>query len=98
MKIYNYVDEERIYETNGIKYKHLGTIYWKERTFIVYQINFNTPEAITFIEELISNKISDNLFGQNNLIYIEDETEWLTLVQIAQKENILSKQKALSPQ
>jgi len=87
IQVYNFTSEERIYEDNGVKFQHLGTIKIKERIFIIYKV---LSSQKIYIEEAVSNKLTDNLVDIAHLKVIEDDNLWKMLILIARKEGIIS--------
>lgn len=83
-KVYNFTDENRIFESNGVKFRHLGTIEYDGEQFVIYEAN-----GQRYIEKLVSSKKSDILVTADKLEYIDDDKLWLILFNIAKKEGIL---------
>lgn len=88
-RVDNFSHEKREYESNGVKFIHLGTIKIKNRVFVVYQ----SLQALTFhnevyIEELMQEMSGDVLLNPK-LARIEDDSLWEGLILIAKKEGII---------
>jgi len=82
-KVFDYTDDYRYMTFSGIKIRHLADIHMLGRTFVFYQ---NTADGKKYIEEKISNKISDVIYGDDLLIYIDDDNLFLTILNVLQKE------------
>lgn len=85
-RVYNYLNENRFYEWNGVKYHHLATIEMDNRKFVVY-------EALgeRYIEELAQSNVSDSQLTPDQLLYIEDDELWFKLFLIASSEGLFDK-------
>jgi hypothetical protein len=85
-KVYNYVNEGRVYKIGSGEAIHLGTIEADDRRFIIYETN----DGRRYIEEMI-NVSGDSLKPGDWLAvaYIEEEELWKKLLFIAKKEGII---------
>jgi hypothetical protein len=88
-KVFNYTSELRDYESNGVKYRHLGTIEYKNRKFIVYHV-YATKE--NYIEELIDQK--SDIINPSSVRFVDDDILWITLMNIAKKEGLIKDEDA----
>lgn len=86
MIAYNYTQDARFDEINGVRVQWLGMLVQGSRQFMIYK----TPhDDKNYIEEKISQRISDRFYGDDQLVYIADDKLWMLLMKIAQREGIL---------
>ena len=86
LRVVNYKEDNRIYDYNGISFVHLATVYLNGKTYIAYKVLI---DGSTYVEELLQSKVSDAIFGEDQLKYIEDDKIWTKIVMALQKENII---------
>ena len=86
LRVVSYKEDDRIYDYNGISFTHLATVYLDGKTYIAYKVLI---DGSTYVEELLQSKVSDAIFGEDQLKYIEDDKIWTKIVMALQKENII---------
>lgn len=89
--IRNYKSQERIEKDSaGTTFQHLGDIQFDNRVFVVYKVIEGPKAGEHFIEEKMNNKLSDMIWSQTELRWIEDEKLWQLLFEKAAKEGFFT--------
>lgn len=89
LRIRDHRSEQRIEMDGVVKYQHLASIrdFDNARSFVIFRTL--EPKVETYIEEIVSGKLTDSLLSAGYLKQIPEDDLWVTLYELAKTHGIL---------